>query len=118
LDVHVLRDRNPVFVRLHDGAVRNGYTVKIANRGLLPRKVSVSLKGLDGAKLTTPGTRTPSRTLEVDLPANEVRAVRLFITVPAGALEASNLPATFVIEGGADQVTTPTTFLSGAANVP
>src|SRR5690606_11286607 len=28
LDVNVLHDRNPVFVQLSDGSVRNGYTVK------------------------------------------------------------------------------------------
>jgi polyferredoxin len=118
LDVHVLRDRNPVFVRLHDGAVRNGYTVKIANRGLRSRTVAVSVEGPEHARLTTPGARTPQRVLEVELPANEVRAVRVFITVPAIALKASNLPTTFVIEGGRDRVLTPTSFLSGAANAP
>lgn len=118
LDIHVLRDRNPVFVRLHDGAVRNGYTVKIANRGLLPRTVAISAEGPRGAKLTTPGTRAAKSTLEVDLPANEIRAVRIFITVPPDALDASSLPANLVVAGGGDRVTTPTTFVSGAANVP
>ena len=118
LDVHVLRDRNPVFVRLHDGAVRNGYTVKIANRGLLPRKVAISVDGLAGAKLTTPGVRASTPTLEVALPANEMRSVRVFITASPEVLTDRSLPADIVVDGGRDRVITPTTFLSGAANTP
>ncbi|MGA7267282.1 MAG: cytochrome c oxidase accessory protein CcoG, partial [Aestuariivirga sp.] len=32
LDVNVVPDRNPLFVTLSDGAIRNGYTVKILNK--------------------------------------------------------------------------------------
>ena len=32
LDLDVMRDRNPDFVTLADGAVRNGYTLKLMNR--------------------------------------------------------------------------------------
>ncbi len=37
LDVNVLRDRNPLFVKLSDGGVRNGYTLKILNKLHEPR---------------------------------------------------------------------------------
>ena len=30
--IHVARDRNPLFVRLSDGSIRNSYTVKLVNR--------------------------------------------------------------------------------------
>lgn len=33
VDLNVLRDRNPVFVRLSNGDIRNAYTLKIMNRG-------------------------------------------------------------------------------------
>ena len=32
LEVSVLHDRNPLFVQLSDGGVRNGYTLKILNK--------------------------------------------------------------------------------------
>ncbi|MCK8784770.1 cytochrome c oxidase accessory protein CcoG [Roseomonas sp. NAR14] len=32
-DLAVLRDRAPVYVRLSDGGIRNGYTLKLGNRG-------------------------------------------------------------------------------------
>ncbi len=33
-DVNVIHDRNPVFVRMADGAIRNGYTMRILNKRL------------------------------------------------------------------------------------
>jgi len=116
LDLHVLRDRNPVFVRLHDGAVRNGYTLKIANRGFQPRTVTVAFEGPPGARLKTPGSPAVASPLSVEVPANEVRALRLFVTLPPEVLGAANMPASFVVRGAGDEVRVRTTFLSGAAN--
>ena len=39
LDVNVLHDRNPLYVRLSDGGLRNGYTVKILNKALPAARV-------------------------------------------------------------------------------
>ena len=116
LDLHVLRDRNPVFVRLHDGAVRNGYTVKIANRTFYPQTYSVRFDGPAGVILKTPGLEAAGDTVAVTVPANEVRSVRVFATLPPKALTAANLPAAFVVQGGKAEARAKTTFLSGAAN--
>ena len=51
-DVHALRDRNPTFVRLHDGSVRNGYTLKIANRSFQTRTYEVGFQGPPEAVLS------------------------------------------------------------------
>ena len=32
--ISVIHDRNPMFVRLSDGAMRNGYTIRIVNKQL------------------------------------------------------------------------------------
>ena len=37
LEINVLHDRNPPFVLLSDGGIRNGYTVKILNKLHEPR---------------------------------------------------------------------------------
>jgi polyferredoxin len=117
LDLHVLRDRNPTFVRLKDGSIRDGYTLKIANRGFEPAVVSVAFEGPAGVRLKTPG-QPAAEALAVEVPANEVRAVRVFATAPAAALTASNLPAAFVVGHRDDVVRAKTQFLSGAANIP
>lgn len=118
LTLSVLRDRNPVFVRLHDGAVRNGYTLKIANRAFQSRQAHISLEGPAGARISTPGGRGADRVVTVTLPANEVRAVRVFVTLPPAVLTQSNLPATFVVSSGDDRTARQTNFLSGAVTAP
>ncbi|CAN5732684.1 cytochrome c oxidase accessory protein CcoG [soil metagenome] len=118
LDVHVLRDRNPMFVRLHDGAIRDGYTLKIANRGFEAQDIQVAFSGPVGAKLRTPGAKAAGETLSVRVEPNEVRAVRVFVTVPAAAIDAPNMPAVFAVRAGRDAMTVKTNFLSGAANAP
>jgi len=115
LDLHALRDRNPTFVRLHDGAVRNGYTLKIANRGFQPTSVVVRFEGVAGARLRAPG-KPADDTLRVTLDPNQVTAVRVFVTARPEALTASSLPAAFVVQGRDRSVRAKTTFLSGAAN--
>jgi len=43
LDVNVVPDRNPLFVTLSDGAIRNGYTIKILNKRQEPRTFKLSV---------------------------------------------------------------------------
>ena len=45
LEVNVLHDRNPPYVLLSDGGVRNGYTVKILNKLHEPREFALAVRG-------------------------------------------------------------------------
>ncbi|MEZ5827662.1 MAG: FixG Ig-like domain-containing protein [Hyphomicrobiales bacterium] len=58
--MNVLQDRNPLYVRLSDGGVRNGYTIKLLNKRYLPRAFKLSVEGLPGARLTWLGMRAVS----------------------------------------------------------
>ena len=40
----VIHDRNPMFVRLSDGRVRNGYTLRILNKKLQEREFTLSFR--------------------------------------------------------------------------
>ena len=98
LDLHALRDRNPTFVRLHDGSVRNGYTLKIANRTFAAQPIEVTLAGVPGARLSAPG-EAAGAAVRTTVPANEVRALRVFVTAdPKGS--AVTLSAVFMIRAG------------------
>jgi len=108
-----LRDRNPTFVRLHDGAVRNGYTLKIDNRSFEPRKLAIALDGLPGATMQTPGAAPTAGPLAVQLQPNQVLAVRVLVKAPPQALTARSLPVTFELSGGAHAWSAASTFLSG-----
>ncbi|TIU70206.1 MAG: cytochrome c oxidase accessory protein CcoG, partial [Mesorhizobium sp.] len=52
LELNVLHDRNPQFVTLSDGSIRNGYTVKLLNMIPEPRTIVVTLQGLPGAEMS------------------------------------------------------------------
>ncbi len=45
----VQRDRSPLFVKVSDGSLRNGYTVKIANKSRELADFALSIRGLEGA---------------------------------------------------------------------
>jgi cytochrome c oxidase accessory protein FixG len=50
-EVTLLPDRSPLFVRLSDGSIRDGYTLKIENRTAETREYAVVLSGLPDAEL-------------------------------------------------------------------
>ncbi len=51
LEVSVLADRAPLFVRLADGAIRDGYTLKIENKRVETRVFALTVRGLADALL-------------------------------------------------------------------
>ncbi len=51
LDITVLHDRNPLFVQLSNGEIRNGYVLKIQNKTHEYRTYKLSLKGLDDSNI-------------------------------------------------------------------
>ncbi len=84
LDLAVQHDRNPVFVQLSDGWVRNNYTVKVRNMESRPREVALELRGFPGGLAwTSNGSReTATRRVTLTVPADSVQKVRLFIAAP------------------------------------
>jgi cytochrome c oxidase accessory protein FixG len=115
LTIHALRDRNPMFVRLHDGSIRNGYTLKIANRSFQPMPVEVRFQGVPGARLKSPG-QPAGEPLRLKVEPNQVRAVRVFVTSGPDDLPNASLPAAFDVRAAKSAATAKTVFLSGAAN--
>ena len=80
IDLHVVRDRNPMFVRLHDGQVRNGYTLKISNRTFERQSYTIGFTGVPGAVLKTPGEPAAKGELSVVV---EPDGARLIARLPA-----------------------------------
>ena len=97
LEINVLHERNPAYVRLSDGSVRNAYTVKILNKRHEPREFRLEAKGLPEAQLSIAGS-TGSGVLRVD--TDDLSDFRVLVTVPAHALsrlEASPAPFRLVV---------------------
>jgi cytochrome c oxidase accessory protein FixG len=85
LDVSVLADRNPLFVLLSDGSLRNNYTVKILNKTHEIGRFRLDVSGLPGVRLSITGFDDGNSTIEV-APDN-LRALKIHITVPVSALD-------------------------------
>jgi cytochrome c oxidase accessory protein FixG len=73
LELHVLHDRNPLFVQLSDGSIRNSYTIKILNKTHQDKHFEIKLSGLDDAKV-----KTQPESLEVI--ADSVGEFRVFVS--------------------------------------
>jgi len=104
IGVAALRDRNPVWVRLSDGSVRNSYTLNIRNMESRPRPIVVSVSGLPGAVVWgEEGARGSGTRLTAKAGPDQVLKLRVFVAAPADGEERTDID--FVIratdaEGG------------------
>jgi cytochrome c oxidase accessory protein FixG len=78
-NVSVIHDRNPIFVRLSDGALRNGYTVRIANKRAERREFTLSISGLAGSLVDIVQRREDGRFV-VEVGPDQTREVRVLVT--------------------------------------
>jgi cytochrome c oxidase accessory protein FixG len=82
LEVNVLHDHTPPYVRLTDGGVRNGYTVKVLNKLYEPRSFEISVSGLLEAGVVVVGETQRFR-VNTDI----LRELRVFVSVPRSVAE-------------------------------
>lgn len=105
LDLSVQPDRNPQWVQLSDGSIRNAYTVKVRNMEDRPRDVEVTVTGVPGGVMwSEAGSRAKAgQRLPLHLGADEVTETRMFVAAPRAA--AAHTPLAFAVraldrEGG------------------
>lgn len=81
LELHVLHDRNPLYVTLSDGTVRNGYDIKILNKTNEDKVFSVEISGLKDAALSV---KTAGDITADSLPVESggIGAYHVFVTAP------------------------------------
>ena len=118
LDLSVAKDRNPEYVMLSDGAIRNAYTLKLRNMEARPRNFRVSLDGLAGGAIFTDemDAADAKRALTFEVPADTTQRLRIYAVRPRGSE-----PAEFAFlltaadkDGGADR--SETTFTTAQGN--
>jgi cytochrome c oxidase accessory protein FixG len=89
MDISVAQERNPVYVQLSDGDIRNSYTVKLMNMEAFPREFDVTVSGLDGARLSNPRTgEPPARRVRLQVRPDGVDTYTLQVRVPAASISA------------------------------
>lgn len=83
LDLNVIRDRSPPFVRLADGSVRNDYTLKLINMAPHARNLSIEVSGLEGVRFVTNDHQVqPDGAIHAEATADAVSSVRLHVAAP------------------------------------
>jgi cytochrome c oxidase accessory protein FixG len=86
VDIRASADRNPQFVQLSDGSIRNAYEIKLRNMESRPRAMEVGLDGLPGALMWAEGGSrdTAARALRIEVPADQVKKQRIYVVSKAG----------------------------------
>ncbi|MFN7056691.1 cytochrome c oxidase accessory protein CcoG [Hyphomonas sp.] len=81
----VLKDRSPPYIRLSDGRIRNGYTLKLVNKSNQAEDTIVTLEGPDGTEfeIIGLGSMPAGESLSFTAAAHGVGRYRMLVTVPA-----------------------------------
>ena len=111
----VIHDRNPIFVRLSDGATRNAYTVRILNKSLETRRFLLATDGLADAYIEVAGdTTSPMGYPRIEVGPDQTREVRVLVTSYEHLPPAASIPLTFrAIDMETRQRATASDFFKG-----
>ncbi len=94
----IIHDRNPLFVRLSDGSVRNGYAVHIANKHRDTKNFVLQVTGLAGADVETIGSEQNAEGQPViTVGPDQTRQVRVIVTTRQPLELEASIPVTFSI---------------------
>jgi cytochrome c oxidase accessory protein FixG len=117
MDLDVLRDRNPDFVALSDGSVRNGYTLKLMNRSDVARVLKLSLSGVTPRLVRVIGIEGTNLPVSVTIPADRVRTLRVLVTLARHKLRESEQEMEFHVEDPktGERYESSAVFVSGGA---
>jgi cytochrome c oxidase accessory protein FixG len=96
--ISVLHDRNPLYVRLSDGSLRNAYTLRIINKSLEPKTYALSVTGLPDADIDVIGSSSfaGSHPL-VEVGPDQTREVRVLATFRESLPPNASIPIVFSI---------------------
>jgi cytochrome c oxidase accessory protein FixG len=86
LDLNVLKDRSVPYVRMSNGDIRNGYTVKLVNKRHADRALDIRIDQLPGARIEIIGETGSVDTVQVMTQPDGVDRFRVLVTAPAASL--------------------------------
>ncbi len=112
LTLNAIHDRNPLFVRLSDGRIRNGYTIKILNKTNENRSYNIIVKGIDAALIIGgAGGATPENLL---VEADKVGEFQVFVVAQEKAVKSGRADIQFMVKDNATgtTITHPSMFVS------
>jgi polyferredoxin len=87
----VIHDRNPLFVRLADGGIRNAYTVRLSNKIPEDRPFEIRIDGFTPDQVASAsGTRADSGWPVFVVGPDQTLEERIFVTLPQSALRSGH----------------------------
>jgi polyferredoxin len=76
LELNIIADRNPIFVMLSDGRIRDGYTVKIFNKTHQDKTYTVKISGIENLSVKTEGLDLNN----LRVASNEIADFRIYVS--------------------------------------
>lgn len=118
LDIVGAADRNPPYMLMSDGRVRNNYTIKLRNMESRPRQVRITLEGLEGATMwsETMSNDDAARAIDLDLPPDATQSVRIYVMAPSGAEPADFSLGAVSLDEGAESDAVELRFVTPEGN--
>ena len=95
VDVNIIPDRNPLFVTMSDGSIRNGYMIRVMNKEHAPKSYELALRGAEGS-IAVQGVEGHGPTATLTAPPGGVASHHVFVLLPRAAVtgEQSDLSLT------------------------
>jgi cytochrome c oxidase accessory protein FixG len=115
LGLEVIRDRNPNFVRLSDGSIRNGYTVKVMNHAPEARTFLLSVSDIKVSDLNVIGLPSHENPATIEVEQDRIRTLRVLVTVPAKEARRGRKEIEFTLRdpGTGEKAELETVFVAG-----
>ena len=104
LDLNVLRDRNPLYVTLSDGSIRNGYAIKILNKSRVETAFALDVEGLPEHDVKVVGDDAGGDQTVLVVPADQLRSFRVLVAIPAEAVSSESMPVRFTVTDRAEDI--------------
>jgi cytochrome c oxidase accessory protein FixG len=112
--ISVIHDRNPLYVRLSNGAVRNAYAVRILNKSLEAQSFILKVSGLPDADVEVIGAEARrGRDPMIEVGPDQSREVRVLVTTHQALEPDASISLIFAIvsDGGGGAVSATDHFL-------
>lgn len=93
----VIHDRNPIFVRMSDGSIRNTYTMHIVNKARETRLFELTVEGVAGVDVKLVGDTIVSGNPLIVVGHDQLRELRVLVTTHAPLPPAASLKLTFIV---------------------
>lgn len=100
LDINVIRERSPMYIKLSDGSVRNVYTLHVVNKSHSLNAYTLTTEKQEGASLSiSEFAATGGESIKISVRPDQVGTFRVFVDVPKTSIQPGSTPLSFRIEG-------------------